>query len=220
MEALKCLPPGYGYADMILGPMFSSKTLELMSKLRRFRVHRTVKVLLYRATTARKEDKGKVMTHSGDEEEPDAAVSSFADVMNDLRRRFATQEMPSLLVIGLEEAQFVEGLADLVNYVNCHTEWATLPQCRIALFMTALDGTFEQKMWPEIIPVLPLCRSFHKSELACCMCCGDLQAPFSRRDTDEKELVVTGAKDKYSACCIVCTRHKSCRQSSPVNPFP
>jgi len=216
MEYLECLREGHGYAECILGPMFSSKSATLLSIIRRYRhLKNGVSVVLYRAVIARTEDKGMVKTHSGDEEKPDAAVSSFEDVLADLRERWPWA-MPHKLIIGLEEAQFVKGLVNLVRFVN-HHPIGYFQCCRIALFMTALDGTFEQKPWPEVFDALPLCKTFHKSEMAICMCCGRLQAPYSRRDTEEKALILTGKEDKYSACCWQCL---SCpRDKRPCHLF-
>jgi len=208
MELLNNLDPGFGHVDAILGPMFSEKTNRMLSLMRRYKILHTVTVLLFRAATARQDDKGKVLTHAGHGVEPDGVVDSGDSLILDLCRRFPTREQfPPFMVLGLEEAQFVKGLDVLVDWVNCHVGHAQACGSRIFLYFTALDGTFQQQPWPEISAVLPKCRHFEKSTLAICMCCRRQPAPYSRRDTAETELVLPGAQNKYSASCRRCLTH-------------
>jgi thymidine kinase len=181
----------------------------MLSLMRRYKLmHPEVTTLLYRAHIARVADEGKVQTHAGYGIEPDDSITCGTDLIRNLYERFSSVEkFPLKLVIGLEEAQFVQDFETAMDWLNDHATSRLAQQSRILFYFTALDGTFQQQPWPEISAVLPKCRTFHKSTLAVCMCCKRQPAPYSRRDTLETALVVTGAKEKYSASCMPCLKH-------------
>ena len=110
-------------------------------------------------------------------------------------------------VVGIDEAHFLPDLHYFVVRALGAERSKIMENKTVIVHMAALDSTFEQEMWPEIVKVIPFCKTVVKS-LAICGCCQVREAEFSRRDTPETALVVTGDTDKYTPSCYKCLSHR------------
>lgn len=70
------------------------------------------------------------------------------------------------------------------------------------VIISALDGTFERKPFGSILTLIPYAESVVKLSAVCMGC--HAAASFSRRLSDEKELIVVGGDEKYVAVCRKC----------------
>lgn len=181
--------PNNGRIELIFGPMFSGKTSELIRRIRRYKhaKHRCV-LLKWKADTRYSES--KAATH--DKQEEDAVPVCHlpiggvpVDGAPDLRD---TQ------VIGIDEGQFFGEIYDFA-------EWAV--RSGKTVIIAALDGTFQRKPFGRVLELVPLADAVTKLNAVCMKCCA-LEAPFSKRITNELDIQVIGGAEKYIAVCRKC----------------
>lgn len=177
-------PPFSGSIEMILGPMFSGKTTELLRRINRY-VHGKCKCILikpridFRYTTS-----DGVVTHD--------RVLEPALTCTELDG--ATAEAIVLYdVIGIDEGQFFQGIAGFAE------QQANLGKIVI---IAALDGTYERQPFANILAIIPLAENVIKLSAVCPFCSSD--AAFSFRTTQQTDLIVVGGDTTYQATCRRC----------------
>lgn len=217
--------PGFGSAHAILGPMTSGKSDELMRRLDRFRRMRNASVHMYKPRLVDEASLFPGMVHSRTGAQwPATVVSTSLEILNDVIGKREEIGKNKIVVIGVDEAQFVVQLAVLLEIakdrriltsIQLAPEKAQLiSSWTMIVFFAALDGTFEQKPWPEISNAIPHCLSIEKLR-AVCVCCQLREAPFSRREILSEQLVLieqedagtNGKAEKYVASCAACLTH-------------
>jgi hypothetical protein len=93
-------------------------------------------------------------------------------------------------VIAIDEAQFFTGLREFADRALSKGKH---------VIMAGLDGDFEQKIFGELISLIPLCDDVTKLH-ALCMNCGDgTPAPFTKRLVESKEQELVGDSLMYIA---------------------
>ncbi|XP_075895181.1 thymidine kinase, cytosolic-like [Nelusetta ayraudi] len=171
-----------GQIQVIFGPMFSGKSTELMRRVRRFQIAQYNCLLIKYAKDTRYSDKG-LATHDRNTMEA-VPANCLGDV-----RPLALQAC----VIGIDEGQF---FPDTVEFCE---EMANLGK---TVIVAALDGTFQRKPFGNILSLVPLAESVVKLSAICMLCY--MEAAYTKRTGNEKELVVIGGVDKYQAVCRRC----------------
>ncbi|XP_075701335.1 thymidine kinase, cytosolic isoform X2 [Rhinoderma darwinii] len=171
-----------GQIQVILGPMFSGKSTELMRRVRRFQVAQYRCILIKYAKDTRY-SKEQLATH---DRHTMSAVSAcnLADVFS---------EALIYSVIGIDEGQFfpdvVEFCEDMANKGK-------------TVIVAALDGTFQRKAFGDILNLVPLAESVVKLNAVCMGCYRE--ASYTKRLGAEKEVEVIGGADKYHSVCRPC----------------
>lgn len=171
-----------GQIQLILGPMFSGKSTELIRRVRRYRIagHQCVLIKYHRDE---RYSIDKVATH--DQQTFSAVKAEFLKQVEDHCLNYS--------VIGVDEGQFfpdvVEFCEDMANRGK-------------TVVVAALDGTFERKSFGAILGLVPLAEDVLKLKAVCNMCKGE--AAFTKRTTDEKEVELIAGNDKYMAVCRPC----------------
>ena len=180
-----------GTITLVEGPMFSGKTTELFRLLRRQKIARK-KVL---AIKYLKDGKNILSNHNGhgfnDDEE--IQTKEYVSLDTNLLADIIENDVE---VVGIDEGQFFVGLADACDF---------LQKNGISVIVAALSGTFERKMWPEMILLKPFV-TYCTTLTAICDVCGE-EAPYSKkivnvRLSDGGQLEDIGGKEKYNAVCL------------------
>ena len=172
----------YGYIQVIMGPMFSGKTTELLRRVKRFSIA-TYKCCLVKYENDTRYDLESIATH--DNELANAyPCTCLADIYDKLMEH---------QVIGIDEGQF---LPDLVE--NCEK---LANQGKIVI-VAALDGTFQRKPFGQILNLIPLAETVIKLKAVCMKCYSD--ACFTKRTVDSDKVELIGGADKYMAVCRAC----------------
>tara|TARA_B100000530_G_scaffold329766_1_gene272199 strand:- start:640 stop:1440 length:801 start_codon:yes stop_codon:yes gene_type:complete len=105
-------------------------------------------------------------------------------------------------VIGIDEGQF---FGDVVEFCD---RWANKGKVVIC---AALDGTYERKMFNDILKLVPIAESVDKLTSVCAMCSKD--ASFTLRcfnnstnseEGEEEPVELIGGADMYKAACRKC----------------
>lgn len=180
-----------GSIDMIIGPMFSGKTSELVKRVRRS-LAASQKCLLI---------KYKGDTRYGLE----PVLSTHDDVHMAAKLVLTLGEMENAAwhydVIAIDEGRF---FPDLVERAE---QWANDGK---HVLVSALDATFQRKPFLNVLEVIPLAENVVKLTAVCSDC--HKSASFTKRLSAETDVQVVGGADKYTALC------RTCFQKSDAHP--
>ncbi|KAK2964246.1 putative Thymidine kinase [Blattamonas nauphoetae] len=174
--------PVQGRIELIIGPMFSGKTTELMRRITRHRLARhTCLVIKYKLDTRYSFDKLSSHDHQMC---PAIACSRLSE---------ANDHLKDVQVIGVDEGQFYP---DLLQF--CETQ----ANAGRVVIVSALDGDFQRKRFNDVVDLIPMAESVEKLTAVCCVC-GDT-ASFSKRIALSSKLQLIGGMEAYQAVCRRC----------------
>jgi len=167
--------------QLILGPMFSGKTSELIRRLERASIAGKRVVLLRPKTDTRGH-----LTHDN---------KAFLFPIHFVNGIFEIEHSKGD-VIGVDEAQFFD-------YPQFAAEVDHLAQ-KCTVIACGLNGTSERTPFAPIQSLIPLCDSIDMLT-AICTKCGSEMGTFSYFKAGNKEGdVEVGGKDKYTTLCRTC----------------
>ena len=170
--------------QLIFGPMFSGKTSELIRRINRYKIaNKNVVAIKYSKDT--RYSKNEISTHDNKNLEALSCLKLNNDYDN-------------YDVIAIDEGQFFDNILDFtIDYMNKNK----------IIIIAALDGTFQQKPFNNILDLVPYATKLTKLSAICMICKNE--AHYSHRITKETELEVIGGMDKYIACCYKCLKNKN-----------
>lgn len=174
-----------GYLEIILGPMFSGKTTELMRISNRYK-HSNIKCC--------------IINHSLDDDRYNDnmnMVSHNKYKVPCIYTKTLTEKMLEMLehdIILINEGQFFEDLFDVViNLINKHKK---------VVYVCGLDGDYQQKKFGKILDLIPHSDNVRKLK-GICFNCKIKESIFTHRISNEKQQIVVGV-DNYSSLCRDC----------------
>ncbi len=171
--------------QLILGPMFSGKTTELLRRLTRSKIAGK-KTILIRNNI----DKRDHLTHdnkcNGNIEE------KYISNLNEINPT-------NFEVIGIDEGQFFK---DLYIYAN---KWANNNKI---IIISALNGTSEQKPFEEITKIIPFAEEIDKLNAVCIKCGSDFGTYSKYLKHDKNSTIKVGGSESYQARCRNCLNMK------------
>jgi len=171
-----------GCIQMIIGPMFSGKTTELIRRLKRYKVA-NYRCLIVKHVNDDRYDKSDVVSH--DHQSIPAVSANRISEFKQLALEFD--------VVGIDEGQFFPDI------VECCEILANLGKI---IIVAALDATFQRVGFGDILNLIPLAESVSKLNAVCMVCFG--RASFTKRTCSDMKLEVIGGSDKYMAVCRMC----------------
>ncbi|XP_026908359.1 thymidine kinase, cytosolic isoform X2 [Acinonyx jubatus] len=170
-----------GQIQVILGPMFSGKSTELMRRVRRFQIAQYKCLVIKYAKDTRYSSSFSTHDRNTMEALPACLLRDVA------------QEALGVAVIGIDEGQF---FPDIVEFSE------TMANAGKTVIVAALDGTFQRKAFGTILNLVPLAESVVKLTAVCMECFRE--AAYTKRLGAEKEVEVIGGADKYHSVCRLC----------------
>lgn len=186
-----------GQIQLIMGPMFSGKTTELIRRLKRYQIARYECLIVKYADDVRYDDKG-IATH-----DKQSLKATKAKTLESLRGKLDDYD-----VIGVDEGQFFPDLVDFCEYAA--------EQGKIVL-VAALDGTYQRQGFPAILNIIPLAEHVVKLTAVCMLCFGE--GAFTKRISNDEGVEVIGGADKYMAVCRACFKSPINIPASPRQPL-
>jgi thymidine kinase len=174
-----------GYLEIILGPMFSGKTTQLIQHYKKNNyIGKTVCVINYSEDTRYHDSMlsthDKIMI-------PCIFSSKLGEVDNDLLQKAD--------VIIINEGQFFEDLFEFVlEKVETNHK---------SVYVCGLDGDFKRSRFGKILDLIPYCNKVTKLNSLCSICRDGTPGIFSHRITKETSQVVIGS-DNYQPLCRQC----------------
>lgn len=175
-----------GQIQVILGPMFSGKSTELMRRVQRFQIAQYKCLVIKYAKDTRYSSQFSTHDRNTMEALPAGLLWDVA------------QEAMGVAVIGIDEGQF---FPDIVEFSEA------MANAGKTVIVAALDGTFQRKAFGTILHLVPLAESVVKLNAVCMECFRE--AAYTKRLGLEKEVEVIGGADKYHAVCRLCYFRKA-----------
>ena len=180
----------------IVGPMMSGKSSELLQQLERAIIGKK-KVCLIRP----KVDNRNFFSHSNATQLTynNLDIPIFYIQELDYDTAIDWKEIRDYDVIGIDEAQFIGGLVDIVKYLNIDNK---------SIFFSGLLATSESEIFKPIADTLPYCDHIIKLNAVCSICGSDLGNYTYYKEGKKTNSVEVGGKDKYDARCWKCYQGK------------
>jgi len=173
----------HGWLEVIVGPMFSGKTEELIRRLRRAAIAGQT-VAVFKPAIDQRYDAGDIVSHS-ELHLPSSPVTNAEEIW---------QKSQNAQVIGIDEGQFLgNGLIPVVE---------ALIKLRKRVIVAGLDLDYRGEPF-EPIPYFMCTAEYLDKILAICVRCGE-PASRTQRLVSGGDRIVVGAKDLYEARCRNC----------------
>ncbi len=196
MRRMNRYPENTGWIEVICGSMFSGKTEELISRLRR-ELYAKRKIQVFKPATDTRYATTAVVSHS--ENRLDCTPVHSAEEL-----LAAVEEDTN--AIGIDECQFFgDAIVDVVQL---------LADRGYRVICAGLDQDYLGKPFGPM-PTLLAVAEYVTKKLAVCMKCGN-PANRSQRLGAREELVLLGASDRYEARCRRC--HRPVAIAAPMQP--
>ncbi|HXM95824.1 MAG TPA: thymidine kinase [Candidatus Dormibacteraeota bacterium] len=173
-----------GWIEVVVGPMFSGKSEELIRRLRRAEFARQ-RVQIFKPAIDQRYAVDGIVSHSGLGISSEN-VATAAEIMEKVQARTE--------VVGIDEAQFLGE-----EVVDVCTKLANLGK---RVIVAGLDTDYRGRPFEPMPRLLAVAEEITKL-LAICVRCGN-PAVHTQRLVESEELVVVGASGIYEARCRRC----------------
>ena len=172
-----------GKLELIIGPMFSGKSTELIRKIRIFKSINK-KILVIKPLIDNRYELNKIVSHNKDSEDS-LVIDTLESVLS--------EHLISYDVIIIDEAQFFK---DLKKYI---VDW--VDNYKLHIIIGGLDGDFKRQPIGEILDLIPYADEYKKLKSMCKMCNDETLALFTHRKTQDEGQVLIGSDDHYIPLC-------------------
>lgn len=173
-----------GYLELIIGPMFSGKTTQLIN--------------IYNQHYASNKNI-KVINYTGDTRYHDSMLSTHDKIMipcvfaNKIKDVCTSDNMYKYDTVLINEGQFFPDLYESV--------YELVETYKKSVYICGLDGDFKRDKFGKMLDLIPLCDKVTKLTAKCASC--KRSAIFSKRLTKEEQQVVIGSSN-YEPMCREC----------------
>ena len=169
--------------ELIIGPMFSGKTTELMRRVSRHKIINHSVLVVNSKNDSRCGDQIK----SHDDNYIDAIKVDYLYELND------TLNAKNYDVIAIDEGQF---FTDLINFLDNDS------LSNIHLIISGLNGDSNQNIFGKIHELLPLATSIDLMKGLCTDCGDGTPSIYSvRLNMEDENQVLVGGKQLYKSVC-------------------
>ena len=179
-----------GYLEIIIGPMFSGKSTEMIRRVKRI-MSKNKSIIVIKHSSDTRYSQNSICSH--DKLKIDCiSLQNISDLFDN--EGYVTKFINSKYV-AIEEGQFFQDLYNSVNsFVNQHHKH---------VIICGLDGDYQQQPFGnnDLIRLIPCAENVIKLQGYCQLCEDLVPASFTRRIIDSKEQCVVGGKDSYIPVC-------------------
>ena len=181
-----------GYLELILGPMFSGKTTQLVQIYKKYTyIRKRVSVINYFADT--RYDDSMLSTHDK-LMIPCILGETISKLWYDESNYYYKQLHESEVIL-INEGQFFGDLFECVlDMVEKHKK---------TVYICGLDGDFKRQRFGRLLDLIPYCDKINKLQSLCSNCKNGKGAIFSHRLSQEASQIVIGS-DNYVPLCRKC----------------
>lgn len=170
--------------QLILGPMYASKTSTLISKAERYQIANKKCIIFKFEGDTRYTSESKVATHNN-------RFFDAIQVGTDITKMKSVAVLYDVILI--DEGQFFTGLVDFCD---------SLANEGKIVIISALDGDYKRELFGEIPQLISKAEHILKLKAVCTECYQD--ASFTKRKIDNKEQLLIGGSESYIAVCRRC----------------
>ena len=175
-----------GYLHLILGPMFSGKTTELIRIYNKYTACGIKCLMINHGSDTRYNNEGHVTSHSKGQ------IKSLNLIKLNQIDEFSLVNYDVILI---NEGQFFSDLYDIVKML--------VDTAKKHVFVCGLDGDFKREKFGQMLDLIPLCDNVVKLK-AVCQECKKSDAIYTYRKTNDTQQTIVAEKDMYSALCRNC----------------
>lgn len=175
-----------GQIQLIIGPMFSGKTTELIRRIKRYETANQKCMIIKYENDTRYDEENEHIICTHDKQKYTATIR--ASQLKDVR-----QIAKTYTVIGIDEGQFFKDVTEFSE------EMANLGKIVI---IAALDGTYQRRGFGDILNLVPLAECICKLKAVCMICYNE--ASFTKRKGCETQIELIGGKEAYLSVCRSC----------------
>ena len=163
---------------LIIGPMFSGKTTELLRIANRLKSINN-KILIVNYEEDKRYSIENVSTHN------------LIQMKCKFTKSLLTLNYDNYDIICINEGQFFNDLVEFCNYYLNYNK---------KIYICGLDGDINQQKFGNILDLIPISDSVVKLNAFCKICKNGTLAPFTKRLVESKEIKLIGT-DEYMAVC-------------------
>ena len=176
------------FLNILLGPMFSGKSTELIRRIRKYKTIKKKILIITHINDSYRTNKSVIETHDNVYEE---AISLHR--LRDIEKipLFEESEM-----IFIEEGQFFEDIFDTSIWL--------VEEKNKCVTIAGLDGTSCRKKFGKelgLLDLIPLADDYIKFRGLCKFCNDGTESIFSLRITESTEEVLVGGEESYVGVC-------------------
>ena len=168
----------YTRIEIIIGPMFSGKSTELLRRTSRYEAIGKKILLINHSNDSRTTD--FIQTHSKQTRKAIKVSSLMPLLEND--------DYLQADVIGIDESQFFTDLQDFISIAEYNNK---------IFIIAGLDGDYKRRPIGQILSLIPMCDTVDKLTSLDMMDKDGSPGIFTKRLGDSDELVVIGAENEY-----------------------
>lgn len=185
MNRLKKQMSSSPFLHIIMGPMFSGKSTELIRLIREYKfIEKNILVIKHCSDDCRYAE-SKICTHDQQKED----CMSLGNLL-DLQY---SEEYSKAEIIFIEEAQFFNGLEEFIK--------KGMEENKKSFIIAGLDGDFKREPFGEILNLIPYSNKVTKLNALCKFCKNGTEAPFTKRLSKSTKLHLIGGADSYASVC-------------------
>jgi thymidine kinase len=188
-----------GYLEIILGPMYSSKTTTLLEIYKKCKFCNISVVVINHSIDTRYHE-SMISTHDKIMAPciQTTLLRNIWDYTNNNNNSDNHIQLRTADVILINEGQFFKDLYTVVEDMLI---------CNKRVYICGLDSDFERKKFGQILDLIPLCDKVTKLTSLCSQCKDGTPGIFSMRLTSEKQQTLVGS-DNYIPVCRKCYENK------------
>lgn len=194
-----------GYLELIIGPMFSSKTTRIVEIYKQCNFC-NISVAVINHSVDNRYDDELLSTHD-QIKIPCIKTEKLSDLWTNIPLEDSSKNITRFTdkfkiatsnVILINEGQFFPDLYEVV---------VDMLNNKKKVYVCGLDGDFERKKFGSILDLIPLCDKVTKLTSICSVCKDGTPGIFSMRLTCDKEQTLVGSNN-YTPVCRMCYEKK------------
>jgi thymidine kinase len=177
-----------GKLNIILGPMYSGKSTELLRINNKYKIKKNILIINHLSDNRYGEN--NVFTHNNEKHN-----SISLNKLNDYNL-FDKEYKEKIDIILIDEAQFFNDLYDFSKDIVDKTDKI--------IYIFGLSGDYKREKFGQVLDLIPIADNIKHLKAICTNCEYDREAPFTLRKNKNTNQVVVGGLNEYNAVCREC----------------
>lgn len=183
----------FGSLELIIGPMFSGKSTELIKQLRKYQTIGK-NILVINHSLNKRYNNNNLTTHNNESVNDCLVLTNMTDI-------FLTPDWNDYEVFIIEELQFFTDAYEVIlQLVDEHQK---------KVICAGLNGDFLKQPFGDVLRLIPHADTVTKINALCKKCGDGTPALFSKRKTMQYQQTVIGTSEEYEAVCRYHYREES-----------
>ena len=175
-----------GELNIIMGPMYSGKSTELLRIYYKFKRNYNILVINHKCDD--RYGKNSVNTHNKDSIDS-VSVDKLFDSINE-------KNIDNIDVILIDESQFFDDL-----YIFCKE---FVENYNKIIYVFGLSGDSNRNIFGQLVDLIPIADNLTLLKSICNSCENVTNAPFTLRKSKTTNQLLVGSSNEYSAVCREC----------------